>query len=537
MLSAWEQALEQIRQDPTDPAQWRKAIDLAVTSNDFEKITAIYEWMLETYPDNSSIQITYLNHYLRDSAHFPYAEGLFARFMGKPSVELLQFYLRYIRSIKAKVTPITHEVLVKCYAFALSLVGQDEGSHDIWLEYIALLRTEEARMPWEEKTQSQAAIRRAYQQAIKVPMKNVQQIWDDYRRFELSLDVIAGEIHIASLGVSHARAYAAYVKIEENFLSLWSPPPTSSTEPDISFPVLPIHDQQSQGLVKRWRQYLLWEESDPLELGQISQQAYLDRVRHAYRKAMVRMRYYPEIWFMAHVWASKVGNSDEGVTFLVEGLRASPGSYLLNFALAETLEMQGNCPEARTVFKKFLAIVRDDVAAVTSDSKSNTVMLKEVCIHYGVGWIMYIRFLRRTQGLKSAREAFAIAQADPLIPWQVYEAMGLMEYHCNPEDAPRQAIATFEQGLTSFGDDAAYVLRYLEFLLSINHDDDARALFERTVGKLCPNEARPLWERWARYEYFHGDLTSAHALGRRMAAVYPNGVFCSSLVNTHIAGH
>ena len=50
--SAWEQALERLRQGPTDPGRWHRAIDLAVTSNDFEKIATIYEWMLETYPDN-----------------------------------------------------------------------------------------------------------------------------------------------------------------------------------------------------------------------------------------------------------------------------------------------------------------------------------------------------------------------------------------------------------------------------------------------------------------------------------------------------
>ena len=52
---------------------------------------------------------------------------------------------------------------------------------------------------------------------------------------------------------------------------------------------------------------------------------------------------------------------------------------------------------------------------------------------------------------------------------------------------------------------------------------DARALFERTVGTFPPDKARPLWERWARYEYQYGNLEAALKLEKRMAEVYPNG--------------
>lgn len=52
---------------------------------------------------------------------------------------------------------------------------------------------------------------------------------------------------------------------------------------------------------------------------------------------------------------------------------------------------------------------------------------------------------------------------------------------------------------------------------------DARALFEQTVDTFPPQKARPLWERWARYEYQFGDLEAALKLEKRMAEVYPDG--------------
>lgn len=52
---------------------------------------------------------------------------------------------------------------------------------------------------------------------------------------------------------------------------------------------------------------------------------------------------------------------------------------------------------------------------------------------------------------------------------------------------------------------------------------DARALFERVITAFSPERARPLWERWARYEYQYGDLEAAQKLEKRIAEVYPSG--------------
>jgi cleavage stimulation factor subunit 3 len=52
---------------------------------------------------------------------------------------------------------------------------------------------------------------------------------------------------------------------------------------------------------------------------------------------------------------------------------------------------------------------------------------------------------------------------------------------------------------------------------------DARALFERVIPNFPPERARPLWERWARYEYQYGDLEASLKLEKRMAEVYASG--------------
>jgi len=116
-----------------------------------------------------------------------------------------------------------------------------------------------------------------------------------------------------------------------------------------------------------------------------------------------------------------------------------------------------------------------------------------------------------------------------------------MEYHvCK---ATNVATRIFEKGIELFGnEEIEIVLRYLGFLISLNDDasklvffaanpsdqfvpSDARALFERVIVNFPPERARPLWERWARYEYQYGDLESAQKLEKRIAEVYPTGKY------------
>ena len=60
-----------------------------------------------------------------------------------------------------------------------------------------------------------------------------------------------------------------------------------------------------------------------------------------------------------------------------------------------------------------------------SDEKpSKHTELQRLRTEYGVAWIMYMRFGRRAEGVKSLRGIFGKARRDRWIPWEVYEASG-----------------------------------------------------------------------------------------------------------------
>ncbi|RDX41229.1 Suf-domain-containing protein [Lentinus brumalis] len=404
------------------------------------------------------------------------------------------------------------------------------------------------------------AVRRAYQQAVQIPMENVKRLWEDYQDFENGLNKITAKKFISDLQESHMQARTVYNQLQDHLSVLFPPsPPPKGKRPAIWLPRPPTFNSGDKTLLARWRQYLKWEESNPLLIEESNKNTFIQRMQSVYKKAIVRMRFYPEIWFMAYSWTSSVGKADEALATLKAGVEANPSSFALNFDLAEVLELQGNFAEVHATYEKFLEVLQKDLEALEAKitaSKSSTSIgsqqhqtqstdapgtqsqvssfstqgsddrppkdkeLSERRTHYGIAWINYIKFARRAEGLKSARAVFGKARRDRWTPWEVHEAEALMEFHCGNKDV-QVASRIFEKGMELFSDEVEYVLRYLGFLISINDENNARALFERVIGTFPADKARPLWERWARYEYQYGDLATAHKLEKRMAEVYP----------------
>jgi cleavage stimulation factor subunit 3 len=65
---------------------------------------------------------------------------------------------------------------------------------------------------------------------------------------------------------------------------------------EILLPSLPKFDAPDRALVGKWKIYLKWEEGNPLEIEEKEKATLINRVMGVYRKAVVRMRYYTEIW-------------------------------------------------------------------------------------------------------------------------------------------------------------------------------------------------------------------------------------------------
>ncbi|KAF9460965.1 hypothetical protein BDZ94DRAFT_1238063 [Collybia nuda] len=540
----------QAKEKPHNPEIWRRLIDVAENTGEIEKIRAAFDALLQQYPNTSSAQIAYITHFLNDSSTFTEAEDLFKKFLRtSPCVDLWKFYLIYVRRVNAG--PATRDTVRKSYEFALNHVGQDKESGEIWRDYIQFIRAGETTTTWEEQ-QKMDALRKVYHRAVQIPLDNVEGLWQELETFETNLNKITAKKFMADLSPAHMQARTTLRQLTNHLSTLYppTPPVPPGGRPDIYLPSLPTFNASERTLIGKWKAYLKWEESNPLEIEEKDKAVLISRIQ--------------EIWFMAYTWTNSIGKPDEAMAILKAGMEANPSSFLLTFVYVEAQEARKEFADVHSTFDKFLSALRIELETLEQNAKSanssfssngpengpnttNAVTgLVEAGLHsnnssfntqtseekppksselserrteYGLAYIVYMRFGRRAEGVKSSRSIFGKARKDRWAPWEVYEAAALMEYHCSDDKSVASRI--FEKGLDYFGDEVEFVLRYLGFLISVNDENNARALFERVIATFTPERARPLWERWARYEYQYGDLEAAQKLEKRIAEAYP----------------
>ncbi|EDQ98396.1 uncharacterized protein LACBIDRAFT_302694 [Laccaria bicolor S238N-H82] len=300
------------------------------------------------------------------------------------------------------------------------------------------------------------ALRKVYHSAVQIPLDNVERLWQELEAFEVNLNRITAKKFMANLSPAHMQARTV---LRHHALY-----PLSSNV--IFLPPLPRFDASERTLVGKWKAYLKWEESNPLEIEEKEKAMLFTRIQGVYRKAVIRMRYYSEIWFMAYTWTNSVGN------------------YRLTFAYAEALALKKDFAEVHTLYDKFLETLRGQLEALEqSSAAANTSLsngsgtingntaaaalpastssaiteagmysnntsfssqaseekppksteVQERRIEYGLAYIMYIRFARRAEAL--------------------------MEHHCSDDKSVTSRI--FETGLNTFGDEIEFVIRYL----------------------------------------------------------------------------
>ncbi|TIB95397.1 Suf-domain-containing protein [Wallemia mellicola] len=477
-----------------------------------------------------------------------------------PSPEFWSSYLNYIRRNNQGAEG--RQIVIKAYEFAISHVGQDKDSGEIWLGYIRFLKDGSATNTWEEQ-QRMDALRRTYQRAVVIPIQNLEAIWREWDSFEGSLNKVTAKKFLADKSPAYMTARSALREIRS-----LTDPPISLFHIDGTLAKVPSWTERERQVISAWKRYLAWEEGNPLELDDNS--AKHSRVSYAYKKALVYMRFYPEFWYRAYMSHKSMGKDEEAISLLKQGSEANPESYLLSFALAEVEEINHRYKEAHDILNNLLTSIIKQTKEIENGilrqqaelnnqlpsieqqanasqaagenegevrekrrlaedeintkkeaiSKAKAKDIEDLCKGAGLVWVMKMRLGRRTEGIKAARAVFKEARSSPYCTWQVFEAGAMMEYHSSKDSSVATKI--FELGLKRFTTEIDYVIKYLDFLININDEGNARALFERIAPSLPADKARPLWTRWASYEYFYSDLPSALKLEQRLADTFPD---------------
>lgn len=590
---------ERVERDPRDGDAWLGLIEIEAARADLDALRKTYEEFFVIFPNAARQWQDYASVELSHS-EFGNVENIFTRCLRTtPSTDLWQFYLSYTRRVNP-LPPLTgaqkaangaeserervRKVIEGAYEFALRFIGQSRDSGEVWRDYINLLKERETSNQW-QAGQKMDDIRRAYQRAVAVPLAIVEQIWREYDAYENGLNRITAKKFLADRSPAYMTARSVFREMRTLTDGLYRPQlprvPCWASPPSLEAVVSPLTVVRDRHNIELWKKYLRWEESNPLQLEDA--QALQARVLLAYRKSVMHMRFYPELWYMASIYLQKCDREEEAVTWLRNGMEACAGSSLLSFAFVEQAERHSQTQGCNEIFDQLLnwihteieklneqleakiktideeaerekaevaARKRDEGAADAIEGEEREELRKmeerreerrsgererirpkieEMKEYASLVWIKQMHFARRTEGQKPSRTIFARARKSKYCTWQIFEANALMEYHTNKDVTV--ATKVFELALKTYGSDEAFVVRYLDFLLAINDDNNARALFERTVGNFTPERARPIWDRWSRYEYSFGDSASIAKVEERLSQVYPEENATKRLMN------
>lgn len=115
--------------------------------------------------------------------------------MNLPSVQLWSVYLDYVRrrqNLTNDPSGKARQTITQAFDLCLMNVGLDKDSGFIWQDYVNFVKQGPGVAggnTWQDQ-QKMDSVRKAYQKAVIVPMQAVNQLWQEYSKFENELNKV-----------------------------------------------------------------------------------------------------------------------------------------------------------------------------------------------------------------------------------------------------------------------------------------------------------------------------------------------------------
>ncbi|XP_015056273.1 cleavage stimulation factor subunit 77 isoform X2 [Solanum pennellii] len=483
----------------------------------------IYEQLLSTFPTAAKYWKQYVEAHMavnNDDA----TKQIFSRcLLNCLQIPLWRCYIRFIRKVNDKRGNEGQEETRKAFDFMLNYVGADIASGPVWMEYIAFLRSLPAPTAQEE-SQRMTSVRKIYQRAIVTPTHHVEQLWRDYENFEnsisralvwyclqpkkstkrkrrkrkknrkLDLEYLETENDFSICFLDNLEGENPEMFQAKGLVSEYQPKYNSARavyrerkkytdEIDWNMLAIPPSGSSKEEMQwMAWKKLLAFEKANPQRIDSASANK---RIVFTYEQCLMFLYHYPDIWYEYATWHAKAGSVDSAIKVFQRALKALPDSEMLRYAYAELEESRGAIQAAKKVYESLFG------------DGSNASALSH---------IQFIRFLRRSEGVEAARKYFVDARKSPNCTYHVYVAYAMMAF-CLDKDA-KMAHNVFEAGLKRFMHEPGYILEYADFLYRLNDDRNIRALFERALSSLPPEESVEVWKKFTQFEQTYGDLAS-----------------------------
>ncbi|CAK4022069.1 mRNA 3 -end-processing rna-14 [Lecanosticta acicola] len=360
---------DRIRDDPKgDTAAWLSLIDHYYAKGQYEYARDVYRRCLAVFPTAVTLWVKFLHMENELDERDSISRILNEVLMQVPNVDLWRFYLDHVR----RALPLINDTdgrnrmeINKAFETTLDHVGIDPDSGSLWQEYIDFIKEYPGTAggsSWQD-LQKADLLRKAYQQAIKLPHSNTIKLWKEYEAFEMGLHKATGRKHIQEQSPHYVEARKAKTQLDQKLQGL-----DRTSMPRLP-PIYGCAGEDEFGLqVEKFRAWIEWErDEDPLVYKGVEDDAWRKRVLYAYRQATMFLCFYPRIWFDAATWCFAQGLpnlTEEGEKFLEKGIERNPESVLLAMMKAERVESSlesGNTEEVLIRKGKKLDVPYEDV--------------------------------------------------------------------------------------------------------------------------------------------------------------------------------
>ncbi|DBA97394.1 hypothetical protein WJX77_004704 [Trebouxia sp. C0004] len=485
-----------------EPAAWQSiAQELLAHTNQPELLSEqrpLFEEFLSKFPSAALHWKAYAE--LAMAVNSPEVRSIFSRsLLNCPSVELWSTYLAFIKRVNQSKGDAGMLETRKAYEYALDRIGLDLHSAGLWREYINYMQLPRPNTPayralWasgaapgQEDSQRIMTLRQAYQRAIQIPCTALDQVWRAYEVFEQQGSSRALSRRVLEQQRPRYQAARTALGPRTRLQEALNPVALAFTPGAGGF------EQQQQ--LADWKAYLAWECSNPQKLA--GPELTL-RVNLAYDQALMSLRLYPDVWLEHADWHMQGETSSPHLALqtLKKARQVLPSCLLLHFAAADLQEAGGDIDASRQVYQELLpSLVPDEPHATPPPQMSAE---STTC-----AWVQCLRFVRRAQSLKDARQTFLKASKVPDIGWQVFEASAMMEWHHDNSNV-KVPKNIWELGAKRFMAEPGFVLAYIRFQLGLGDTANSRATFERALTVTPVEHSQPLWDGYLRFESQHG---------------------------------
>ncbi|KAJ1954101.1 mRNA 3'-end-processing protein rna14, partial [Dispira parvispora] len=142
-----------------------------------------------------------------------------------------------------------------------------------------------------------------------------------------------------------------------------------------SLPAPPTWSDDEIAYLDKWKKYIRWEKGNPLQL---DGSALEQRVAHAYRRAIVALWLYPEVWVEGGLYLlQSAAHKDEGVQNLKQATDVLPKRWCIEY-----LESQKNLDEMCKIFDQLTTTLQQTIEDLqTREERALNKIRKRVDYH------------------------------------------------------------------------------------------------------------------------------------------------------------